>query len=348
MSTATGPAGGSRDGDVVLEVRNLVKHFPVRGGGVVHAVDGVSFTVRRGEVLGLVGESGSGKSTVAKCITRLIQPTSGDVIINGRDITHCSRRQLRPLRRHFNIVFQDPSSSLNPRMTIGDIIAEPLRLHGVARGRAAQERVSAMLDAVGLRPEFRSRYPHELSGGQRQRVSIARALALEPSLLIADEPTSALDVSVQASVLNLIVELQHRLGFACVFVTHDLAVVDFLATRIAVMYLGNLVEEGGREHILNSPKHPYTQALLSAAPVPDPAEQRRRRHVNVSGDLPSPVHPPSGCRFHTRCPFADDLTRTVVPDLRVIGPDHRVACHKVADDGTAPDMLAASAAGAAR
>ena len=326
--------------DVVLEVEDLAKHFTVRGRGVVRAVDGVSFQLREGEVLGLVGESGSGKSTVGRCVTRLLEPTGGTVRLKGRDITHLSQRSLRPLRREMHIVFQDPSSSLNPRMTVGDIIGEPLRRHRLARGAVLRDRVAELLREVGLRPELIGRYPHELSGGQRQRVGLARALSVEPSLLVADEPTSALDVSVQAAILNLLADVQRRRRFACLFITHDLAVVEFIANRVAVMYLGTLAESAPREELFRAPKHPYTQALLSAAPVPDPTAQRQRRRVVLAGDLPSPLNPPSGCRFHTRCPLADERSRTEVPALREVGGNgHLVACHQVADDGTAPSIV---------
>jgi peptide/nickel transport system ATP-binding protein len=312
----------------------------VRGRGPVRAVDGVSFELREGEVLGLVGESGSGKSTVGRCVTRLIEPTGGTVRLKGTDITHLPQRRLRPLRREMHIVFQDPSSSLNPRMDVGSIVGEPLRRHGLARGTALRDRVAELLHEVGLRPELIGRYPHELSGGQRQRVGLARALSVEPSLLIADEPTSALDVSVQASILNLLAEVQRRRRFACLFITHDLAVVEYVANRVAVMYLGALAETAPREELFRAPKHPYTQALLSAAPVPDPEQQRRRRRVVLAGDLPSPLDPPPGCRFHTRCPVAEERCRGEVPALRdVTSGRHLVACHLVADDGTAPSIV---------
>jgi oligopeptide/dipeptide ABC transporter ATP-binding protein len=318
----------------VLEVVDLVKHF-----GPVRAVDGVSLTVAPGEVVGLVGESGSGKSTLGRCVTRLVPVTSGAVLINGRDIAHLSRRRLRPLRREFNIVFQDPSSSLNPRMTVADIVSEPLRLHRVGTAATRRERVNDLLDQVGLRPEVARRYPHELSGGQRQRVSVARALSAGPSLLVADEPTSALDVSVQAAVLNLIGRLQADLGFACLFVTHDLAAVEFLAQRVAVMYLGVLVEVADRAELFATPRHPYTQALLSAAPIPDPIVQRTRQRILLTGEMPSPVDPPAGCRFHTRCPVAVDECSVVVPPLRPVGASGTlVACHLVGDDGAGPRL----------
>ncbi|MEV0844808.1 oligopeptide/dipeptide ABC transporter ATP-binding protein [Streptomyces sp. NPDC049954] len=329
--------------DAVLEVDGLKRHFAA-DKGVVRAVDGVSLSIGRGEVLGLVGESGSGKSTVGRCVVRLDEPTEGTVRIDGRDVTRMSRRALRPLRRKFHLVFQDPSSSLDPRMTVGQIIAEPLRLHGLAKGDAARERVAALLAQVGLRPEHADRHPHELSGGQRQRISIARALSVDPELLVADEPTSALDVSVQASVLNLLADLQRERGFGCLFITHDLAAVEFLADRIAVMYLGQIVEEAPTAELFADPKHPYTQALLSAAPVPDPVDQRSRERIVLGGDLPSPLAPPPGCRFHTRCPVAVDRCRTQIPELRTL-PDgtRRVSCHLVSEEGTAPEVAAGPA-----
>src|SRR6476469_4343956 len=272
-----------------LEVVDLVKHFPSKRREVVHAVDGVSFTLARGEMLGLVGESGSGKSTVANCVLRLTKPTSGTIKLNGADITSLSRRAMRPLRRDLHMVFQDPYSSLNPRMTCGDIVGEPVRLHGIARCRALDPRVDSMFDAVGLRSELRFRYPHELSGGQRQRVGLARALILGPSVLVADEPVSALDVSVQAAILNLLRDLQRDMRFSCLFITHDLATVEFLCDRVAVMYLGKLVELAPRAELFARPQHPYTQALLSAAVVPDPQVQRSRRRVLLEGEIPSPL-----------------------------------------------------------
>jgi oligopeptide transport system ATP-binding protein len=318
----------------VLDVVDLVKHF-----GPVRAVDGVSLTVGTGEVLGLVGESGSGKSTLGRCVTRLMPLTGGAVSINGTDISKLGRRQLRPLRRDFNIVFQDPASSLNPRMTVADIVAQPLRLHRIGSRAERPGRVDTLLDQVGLRAEVGRRYPHELSGGQRQRVSVARALSAGPSLLVADEPTSALDVSVQAAVLNLIGRLQAELGFACLFITHDLAAVEFLAQRVAVMYLGQLVEVADRATLFSAPRHPYTQALLSAAPVPDPVRQRTRRRIVLSGEVPSPISPPSGCRFHPRCPVAIDLCATEEPPLRPLGTSgEMVACHLVGDDGVGPRL----------
>src|SRR5205823_14251785 len=277
-----------------------------RDGGTVYAVDGVSLTIQPGEMVGLVGESGSGKTTVANCIVRLVEPTAGTIKLKGRDITRLSRRRLRPLRREMHIVFQDPYSSLNPRLTVGQIVGEPLRMHGLARGRELDRRVEELFDRVGLRAELRHRYPHELSGGQRQRVGLARALSVSPSLLVADEPVSALDVSVQASILNLLRDLQQDVGFSCLFITHDLATVEYLCDRVAVMYLGQLVELAPTRELFASPKHPYTQALLSAAVVPDPEVQRTRKRVVLEGDVPSPLDPPSGCRFRTRCPLAHE------------------------------------------
>jgi len=315
----------------VCELVDVVKHF-----GPVRAVDGVSLRIDPGKVVALVGESGSGKSTVGRCVVRLLEPTSGTVRLQGLDVTHLSRRELRAHRRAVSIVFQDPASSLDPRLDVGAVVGEPLRLQGVGRSDR-QQRVGEMLERVGLRRAVAERYPHELSGGQRQRVSIARALVSRPSLLVADEPTSALDLSVQASVLNLLTDLQRDLGFACLFITHDLSAVEYLADEVAVMYLGMLAEHGPREQIFDSPKHPYTQALLSAAPLPDPTVQRARRRVVLSGDIPTPLDPPPGCRFHTRCPVADERSRTEVPALRHVA-GRLVACHQVDDAGNGPDV----------
>jgi oligopeptide transport system ATP-binding protein len=321
--------------DAVLEVEGLVKHFPVRGlgaKGVVHAVDGVSFAIGRGELLGLVGESGSGKSTVANCVMRLVAPTAGRIRLNGTDITQLSRRALRPLRRSMHMVFQDPYSSLDPRMTCGQIVGEPLDVQGLAHGRDLDARVGQLFDHVGLRDELRFRYPHELSGGQRQRVGLARALAVSPALLVADEPVSALDVSVQASILNLLRDLQDELGFSCLFITHDLATVEYLCDRVAVMYLGQIVELAPTRELFASPKHPYTQSLLSAGVVPDPDVQRSRSRVVLEGDLPSPLDPPSGCRFRTRCPLeprSAPESHEDEPPLVDTGDGHLVACHLV-------------------
>jgi oligopeptide transport system ATP-binding protein len=335
----------------VLQVEDLVKHFTVGSGlrkssEAVRAVDGVSLQIAPGQVLGLVGESGSGKTTVGRCVVRLIAPTSGSVRLQGRELVGLGARELRPLRRQMHIVFQDPYSSLNPRMTVGQVVSEPLRLHKVASGDERTDRVDDMLRQVGLRTDLRHRFPHELSGGQRQRVGLARALVLRPALLVADEPVSALDVSVQASILNLVSELQSELGFSCLFITHDLSVVEHVSDQIAVMYLGKIVEMSSREQLFADPQHPYTQALLSAAPLPDPAVQRTRHRVVLAGDPPSPIDPPPGCPFHPRCPVAQDRCRVEVPVLHeVTGPGHAVACHLVDPEHGAPriDQRQASA-----
>jgi oligopeptide/dipeptide ABC transporter ATP-binding protein len=328
----------------VLEVEDLQMHFPAGGDRVVHAVDGVSLTIDPGEVVGLVGESGSGKSTVGNCILRLVEPSGGTVRLLGTDITHLSPRALRPLRRDMHMVFQDPFSSLNPRMSTGDNVGEPLRIHGVASGRELDGRVAALFDRVGLRDELRHRYPHELSGGQRQRVGLARALSLEPKLLVADEPVSALDLSVQAAVLNLLRDLQADLGFACLFITHDLSTVEYFCDRVAVMYLGRIMETGTREQVFAQPRHPYTQALLSAALVPDPAEQRTRHRVVLDGELPSPIDPPSGCRFRTRCPLEHESapeSSEAEPQLRDLdGDGHFAACHLLGAGKPIPSVTA--------
>ncbi len=329
-----------------LEVVDLVKHYRSgrsiigTGEGIVHAVDGVSFTLRRSEILGLVGESGSGKTTIAKCILRLVEPTSGVIRLGGKDITHLTRRQLRPLRRDLNIVFQDPFASLDPQMSCGDIVAEPLRLHRLARGRATEVRVAEMFDVVGLHSELRFRFPHELSGGQRQRIGIARALILEPSVLVADEPVSALDVSVQASILNMLRDLQRDLGFSCLLIAHNLATVEFLCDRTAVIHLGKIVESAGTAELYREPQHPYTKALLSAAVVPDPTVQRGRRAVALDGEPPSPLDPPSGCRFRTRCPLESlsaPRSTNEEPALLEFAPGHLVACHLVAAGKPTPE-----------
>ncbi|MFC4944557.1 ABC transporter ATP-binding protein [Pseudonocardia sp. GCM10023141] len=329
-SAAPEPAA---DEPAALELTDLVMHF-----GPVRAVDGVSLRIERGKVLALVGESGSGKSTVGRCVVRLLTPTAGTVALAGTDVSRLSRRALRSHRRDVSIVFQDPASSLDPRLTVGDIVGEPLRLLDLAPRRQERDaKVGDALEQVGLRRQVAQRYPHEMSGGQRQRVSIARALVSSPRLLVADEPTSALDVSVQASVLNLLADLQRDLGFACLFITHDLAAVEYLADEVAVMYLGRLVEQGTREAVFDTPRHPYTQALLSAAPLADPREQRARQRVLLSGEIPSPTDPPPGCRFHTRCPVAQDRCRVEVPELHTT-PHGQVACHLVDADGVGPDV----------
>ena len=316
----------------LLEVENLAKHYPVREGlirakqvGVVRAVDGVSFTVNKGETLALVGESGCGKSTTARLALRLIEPTQGRVLFEGTDITGLAGAPLKAFRRRAQIVFQDPYASLNPKLRAGDIVGEPLENYGTLDRAEREAAVAAVLRKVGLRPEMMRRYPFEFSGGQRQRLGIARALALRPDLIVADEPVSALDVSVQAQVLNLLMDLQEEFGLSYLFVSHDLGVVEHIGHRIAVMYLGKVVEVGPKDDVLEEPLHPYTKALISAAPVPDP--RLRREKLIIEGDVPSPLHPPPGCRFHTRCPFAMPRCREEEPAMREVAPGRRVACH---------------------
>jgi oligopeptide/dipeptide ABC transporter ATP-binding protein len=321
------------DGPPLLEVRNLVKHFRVAGGlfggrsGLVRAVDGVSFELRRGETLGLVGESGCGKTTTGRCILQLERPTSGEVIFEGRDLTKLGDDELRAVRRKVQVIFQDPYSSLNPRMTVGQIIAEPLAVHGIVTERKSRaQRVREILTHVGLLPQHAHRYPHQLSGGQRQRVGIARALAVEPALIICDEPVSALDVSIQAQIINLLEDLQAEFGLTYLFVAHDLSVVRHISDRVAVMYLGKIVEITDRKSLYDAPLHPYTKALLSAVPIPDPVLEARRERVVLGGEVPSPLNPPPGCVFHPRCPIAIDRCRQEVPELREIRAGHRAAC----------------------
>jgi oligopeptide transport system ATP-binding protein len=319
----------------LLRVDDLKVHFPVKTGamfrkkvGAVHAVDGVSLTLARGETLGLVGESGCGKSTTGLAIMRMLAPTAGRIEFEGQDITSYGKKQMRPLRQRMQMVYQDPYGSLNPRMKVRDIIGEPLVVHGLADdGGAYQDKIASLMRTVGLLPDMADRYPHEFSGGQRQRIGIARALALEPSLIVCDEPVSALDVSIQAQVVNVFVELQQRLGLAYLFIAHDLAVVRHVSDRIAVMYLGRIVEIAKRDTLYRSPQHPYTQALLAAVPVADPVVEASRRRVIVSGEVPSATNPPSGCRFHTRCPHAFVRCRAEVPQLRDLGDGQAVACH---------------------
>ena len=313
----------------LLRVENLVKHFPVGLGASVKAVDGVSLEIYPGETVGLVGESGCGKSTLGRLITQLMPATSGNVFIDGVDLTKLSGEKLRQKRRELQMIFQDPYSSLNPRMTVGDIIAEPLENFGLLRGKAKDQRVQELLKIVGLNPYFNNRYPHEFSGGQRQRIGIARALALRPKLIVADEPISALDVSNQAQVINLIQDLQREFKLTYLFIAHDLSVVRHISDRVMVMYLGKIVEVADSVEIYRNPKHPYTKALLSAIPIPDPDVQSQRRMVALTGEIPSPVNPPSGCRFHTRCPIArvPGVCADVEPPLETKAQNHRAACH---------------------
>ena len=317
----------------LLEVENLVKEFPVKGGGLirrtvgaVQAVSDVSFHLDSGETLGLVGESGCGKSTTGRAVLQLHKPTSGSVRYNGRELTTLSQKEMRPVRRDLQIVFQDPYASLNPKMPVNDIVGEPMRVHGI-RGPQVMDRVADLLERVGLNPEHGNRYPHEFSGGQRQRVGVARALALDPKIIILDEPVSALDVSVQAGIVNLLEELQGQLGLAYLFIAHDLSVIRHISDRVAVMYLGRIVEIGTRTEVYEQSSHPYTQALLSSAPIADPDKERARERIVLEGDVPSPVDPPSGCRFRTRCWKAQDICATETPELVDRGTGHRVACH---------------------
>ena len=319
----------------LVNVRHLVKHFPVEGSDdVVRAVDDVSFEILRGETLGLVGESGCGKSTVGRCLLRLIEPTAGEIDFDGRNVRNLNRGDLRELRREMQIVFQDPYASLNPRMRVGDIVAEPLVIHNIGTKNDRYERVGELLRRVGLDPDYRKRYPHEFSGGQRQRIGVARTLALNPKLIVADEPVSALDVSVQAQVVNLLQELQQEFGLTYLFISHGLAVVEHISTRVAVMYLGRIVEIAPAAELYLRPLHPYTQALLSAIPVPDPKQKRER--IVLQGDVPTPINPPSGCRFRTRCPIAIDECARIDPELRELAPGHRVACIRVEGWSEAP------------
>jgi oligopeptide transport system ATP-binding protein len=325
------------DGKVLLRVDHLVKYFPITQGiifqrqvGAVHAVDDVSFDIYEGETLGLVGESGCGKSTTGRTILQLYRPTSGDVFFQDKNLVQMRGNDLRKMRREMQMIFQDPYASLNPRLTVGEIIGEPLVVHKMASGKDVRERVEHLLELVGLNAAFENRYPHEFSGGQRQRIGVARALALQPSLIVCDEPISALDVSIQAQVVNLLEDLQSQFGLTYLFIAHDLSMVRHISSRVAVMYLGVIVELAPRYDLYNNPLHPYTQALLSAVPVPDPVIEEKRQRIILEGDVPSPVNPPSGCRFRTRCPLAVDICAEKRPEFREVVPGHFVACHLVA------------------
>jgi len=324
------------ESETLIRVDKLTKYFPITRGilfqrevGAVQAVDNVSFDIRRGETLGLVGESGCGKSTTGRTILQLYRPTSGEVFYNETNLTELKGEGLRRMRRNMQMIFQDPYASLNPRLTIGNIIAEPLEVHNIGNGKERREKVQDLLKLVGLSPHFINRYPHEFSGGQRQRIGVARALALQPKFIVCDEPISALDVSIQAQVVNLLEELQQTFGLTYLFIAHDLSMVRHISDRTAVMYLGKIVELATRDELYSHPLHPYTQALLSAVPIPNPAKEARRQRIILEGDVPSPVNPPHGCRFHNRCPLAVDICSEVDPEWREVAPDHWVACHLV-------------------
>ncbi|MGN6563744.1 MAG: ABC transporter ATP-binding protein [Thermomicrobiales bacterium] len=339
MTAGTTTRGGTNgvatnpDGSL-LDVQNLVMHFPLTKGiiiqrkvGAVQAVDGVSFSVKRGETLGLVGESGCGKSTTGRAILQLYKPTSGQVMFHGRDLTTLDGGDMRKMRRYLQMIFQDPYASLNPRMTVGNIIAEPMQIHNLVAKNERNDRVQELLETVGLNPYFANRYPHEFSGGQRQRIGVARALAANPEFIVADEPVSALDVSIQAQIVNLLEDLQQQFGLTYLFIAHDLSVIRHISDRVAVMYLGKMVELADRDELYDNPLHPYTKALLSAVPIPDPVIEKKRERIILTGDVPSPINPPSGCHFHTRCPYVMDVCKVDEPAFAEQGSGHYVACH---------------------
>ena len=336
MTTDTETQDKVAQGEVILDVRNLKVYFPVTAGLIfqrkiadVKAVDGISFQIHKGETLGLVGESGCGKSTTGRAILQLYRPTEGEVLFGDVELTKLKGGELRRMRRKMQMIFQDPFASLNPRMSIGAIIGEPLAIHGLARGQARRDRVAELMRIVGLNPYYANRYPHEFSGGQRQRIGVARALAVEPDFIVADEPVSALDVSIQAQIINLLEDLQDQFGLTYLFIAHDLSVVRHISDRVVVMYLGKLMELTDRDELYQNPLHPYTKALLSAVPIPDPELETTRERIILSGDVPSPMRPPPGCVFNTRCPIAIDECRAVVPEWREISSGHWVACHRV-------------------
>jgi len=339
MATETAGAAHVRNvsaDDLLVDVKGLKIYFPVTAGFLVSrtiaenkAVDGVTFDVRRGETMGLVGESGCGKSTTGRAILQLYKPTAGEVLFDGKDLNHMHGNELRLMRRKMQMIFQDPYASLNPRMSVRDIIAEPLVIHGIGNGAERRERVAELMRVVGLNPYYATRFPHEFSGGQRQRIGIARALAVSPDFIVCDEPVSALDVSIQAQIINLLEELQEQFNLTYLFIAHDLAVVRHISDRVAVMYLGKMMELADRNEIYDNPLHPYTKALLSAVPIPDPTLERKRERIILTGDVPSSLRPPRGCVFHTRCPIAIDECRQEIPEWRQVTPGHYVACHRV-------------------
>ncbi len=343
MATATrgGESGSAATGENLVEVKDLVMHFPLTKGiiiqrqvGAVQAVDGVSFAVKKGETLGMVGESGCGKSTTGRALLQLYKPTSGQVNFHGQDLTKLGSGEMRKMRRYLQMIFQDPYASLNPRMTVGNIIAEPMQIHNLVPKAERNQRVQQLLETVGLNPYFANRYPHEFSGGQRQRIGVARALAANPEFIVADEPVSALDVSIQAQIVNLLEDLQEQFGLTYLFIAHDLSVIRHISDRVAVMYLGKIVELATRDDLYENPLHPYTKALLSAVPIPDPVVEKKRERIILTGDVPSPINPPSGCHFHTRCPYVMDICKAEEPPFDDQGNGHFVACFLYPSNGT--------------